>query len=232
MRLLFSLLAALVLTVPAFAQVEINDDGNVGIGPLPSSEDKLSINTTGDPSSYVKTALRTVSEGTGSYINIGLYATADGNNPRAADFGGDVDISGDLSVNGTIYNNSDRRLKQDVQALEKTGGLAKLKQLNPVSFRYKNVSQLQAAGYEGMKLPAGKQFGFVAQEVEQVLPEIVAERKHIPIAKARNGERPEIATYKGMNYVDLIPVLVQAVQEQQAQIEALREEVRKLREKR
>jgi hypothetical protein len=231
----FSLAFLCLLAAPlsSFAQIEVDSDGNVGIGPSPSADDKLEVNTTGDPSSYVKTALRSIAEGTSSYINIGLYADANGGSEAyAARFGGQVDITGDLTVDGTFYNNSDRRLKKNIQGLDRAGGLAKLSQLNPVSFRYKGTSQLQTAGYGDMDLPNGKKFGFVAQEVEQMLPSLVAKRKHVPVEKARGGQRPDISTYKGVSYVELIPVLVQAVQEQQAQIKTLRKKIERLKRQR
>jgi hypothetical protein len=52
------------------------------------------------------------------------------------------------------------------------------------------------------------QYGLIAQEVEKVFPEMVK-----PIDS--NG-------YKGVDYVKLIPVLVEAIKEQQKQIEALK----------
>ena len=40
-----------------------------------------------------------------------------------------------------------------------------------------------------MDLPNGKKFGFVAQEVEQMLPSLVAKRKHVPVEKARGRQQ-------------------------------------------
>jgi hypothetical protein len=52
-------------------------------------------------------------------------------------------------------------------------------------------------------------YGFIAQEVEQVLPTIVA----------------DIGDKKAINYVELIPVLVKAIQQQQKNIEDLNAEI-------
>ena len=57
------------------------------------------------------------------------------------------------------------------------------------------------------------QYGFIAQEIEKVIPELVTEDS--------NG-------YKAVNYIGVIPVLTQAIQEQQKEIEQLKEENQKL----
>jgi endosialidase-like protein len=59
---------------------------------------------------------------------------------------------------------SDRRLKVRIQSLR--GALAKLLRLRGVGFEYNEAAQDRGC-------PAGKQTGFVAQEVEQVIPEWV-----------------------------------------------------------
>jgi Chaperone of endosialidase len=100
---------------------------------------------------------------------------------------------------------SDRRLKQDVQPL--SDALHHLHQLRPVSYEYRqNVSP--------SPLPAGKQLGFIAQDVERVFPECVTE---------------DATGFKRVDYISLIPTLVAAVQEQQQQIDALQTEVAMLR---
>jgi len=56
-------------------------------------------------------------------------------------------------------------------------------------------------------------FGFIAQEVKEVLPEIVS-----------LDPTSELYT---INYVKLIPVLVEAIKEQQAEIELLKQQIGK-----
>jgi hypothetical protein len=58
------------------------------------------------------------------------------------------------------------------------------------------------------------QYGFSAQAVQKILPELVA--------TGNDG-------YLAVRYTALIPILVQAMQEQQAQIEALKAEIEKLK---
>jgi hypothetical protein len=58
-----------------------------------------------------------------------------------------------------------------------------------------------------MGFDEGLQFGFIAQEFEKVIPELVKSDK--------DG-------YKSIDYVKLTPVLVEAIKEQQKQIEELK----------
>jgi hypothetical protein len=97
------------------------------------------------------------------------------------------------AVNGTIQT-SDRRYKDNLSELPY--GLEEVKALRPVSFSWADE-------------PEGEvHYGLVAQEVMEVLPEVV-----------KVGSDPEGTL--GMNYSELVPVLIQAMQEQQAEIESL-----------
>lgn len=75
-------------------------------------------------------------------------------------------------------------------------------QMRPVKYRWADVS-----------LGTEAHLGFLAQEMVQIAPEVVTHEK----------EADGIDSY-GMKYVELIPVLTKAIQEQQAQIETLRAE--------
>ena len=105
-------------------------------------------------------------------------------------------VNGNIRVNGEIRNPSDRRLKQDIQPLGSVSEM--LKGLNPVSYAWRRP---QEEGYE-----SGRQIGLIAQEVEEVIPQVVSEFE--------DG-------FKGVNYLELVPVLIGALKEQQERIEAL-----------
>jgi len=81
---------------------------------------------------------------------------------------------------------SDVTLKENINPL--TNSLDKIKQLKPVSYQWKD----REAGGDGVRL------GFIAQEVEGVVPEIVF--------TANNGK-------KGINYHEISALLVDAVKE-------------------
>ncbi len=99
---------------------------------------------------------------------IGVYGTnADSNTSGYAGyFNGRVSIVGNLVLGGSCTGttcSSDIRLKKNVESL--SGSLDDLAKLRPVTFEWKNPEE---RGYS-----AGKQFGFIAQEVEKVKPEWV-----------------------------------------------------------
>ena len=108
-------------------------------------------------------------------------------------------VNGSGNVYGTgAYNQiSDASLKTNVQPLET--GLAEVLNLQPRRFDWIDGSKSNVAG-------------FIAQEVEQVIPDLVVDWK-------KGAESEEI--YKAVSVTDLIPTLVKAIQEQQAIIETL-----------
>ena len=75
------------------------------------------------------------------------------------------------SSSGTLTNTnpSDRRLKQNITPI--TYGLNEVLQLNPVSFDWKNDNN------------KNKQFGFIAQEVQNVMPEAVIKGEYLGLEK-------------------------------------------------
>jgi hypothetical protein len=112
-----------------------------------------------------------------------------------------------VGLGGTVYATSttisaisDQRLKENVQDLD--AGLDKIMALKPRKFDWK-------AG-KGKDIKGDR--GWIAQEFEQVFPDLIDEWKD----PAPEGEEP----YKSVR-ADLIPVLVKAIQEQQALITSL-----------
>ena len=102
------------------------------------------------------------------------------------------------ATNGTI-NTSDATLKSNIQHI--SFGLKDLMQLRPVSFTWTDNPE------QGTKL------GLLAQEVKQVIPEVVAEYEWV--RTEHGGIRKQPAQHLGLFYADLIPVLIKAIQEQQ-----------------
>jgi endosialidase-like protein len=112
-----------------------------------------------------------------------------------------------LDVNGTAYATgaagalSDIRHKRDVATL-RDGALEEVMRLRPVTFFWREPKD---AGMQG------QQFGFIAQEIEKVVPTVVLTQD--------NAEKT-----KGLKYNELIALLTKAMQEQQDQIKALKTE--------
>ena len=100
------------------------------------------------------------------------------------------------TVDATAFNvTSDRRLKTDIKPL--SNSLESIMKLNPVS--YKKKATLSSTDY------SIKENGFIAQELQKVMPILVQE----------GADATKILT---VNYISIIPVLTKAIQEQQKQI--------------
>jgi hypothetical protein len=108
----------------------------------------------------------------------------------------------DVYSTGGIVSPSDRRLKTDVEDLGY--GLEEILKLRPVSFSWKN------------RKDDGRYVGFIAQEVQPVISEVV-----------NVGDDPDQTL--GLRYEKLVPVLVNAVKEQQKTIDDLRAELAQMK---
>ena len=105
-------------------------------------------------------------------------------NLTGATFTGDV-------VAPNFNSNSDRNLKENISKIETASDI--IAQLDGVSFTWKD---------SGVKT-----FGFIAQEVEEIIPELI-------------GKNDELGTLT-VNYQGIIPFLVEALKEQAARIAVL-----------
>lgn len=99
-----------------------------------------------------------------------------------------LDVSGNIVASGTITNGSDRRQKSNIQPLTSRG------ELNPVTFIKNGKPDL----------------GFIAQEVKELYPELVA------------GEETE-DTYLSLNYSQLTAVLYAELKELRAEVKHLKQ---------
>jgi len=101
----------------------------------------------------------------------------------------------DLAV-GTVYNYSDERAKTYIV---------------PIKYGLSSLSKLKPVNYQLLKDPSGRanhlELGLLAQDVEVVMPELV---------------RTDDEGKKLLNYVGLIPVLIQAVQDLQQEVDELK----------
>jgi len=112
---------------------------------------------------------------------------------------GGVGVSGALNVGGDVvaYASSDERLKDNIEVI--SNPIQKVQQLKGVTWEWnENADELQQS------LP---NVGVIAQDVEKVLPQLVHDRE--------NG-------FKGVDYAKLTGLLIEAIKEQQKQIDELK----------
>lgn len=160
---------------------------------------------------------------TGAGIRYGIYSRSLG----AANYAGYFD--GNVFVNGAFTVVSDDGVKTNLAPIEDALGI--VSRLNPKTFDFRT-------DITGMTFPEGRQYGVMASEVERELPELVR-KVTTPInnpERAGTGGRPEdpLSAQTGpesyfslntVNYIGLIPVLVQAVKDQQQAIGQLKQEL-------
>jgi hypothetical protein len=164
------------------------------------------ISLRGDSSSAYKGSIWSgVAQSTNSYTSYELYST------NASAYRFYVGLGGTIyATNTTISAISDIRFKENIRDLD--AGLAEVMALKPRLYDWK----------EGKGADIKNARGFIAQEFEEVFPDLIDEWKD----PAPEGEEP----YKSVRQ-DLVPVLVKAIQEQQAIITTLTERITALEAK-
>jgi Chaperone of endosialidase/Domain of unknown function (DUF5011) len=160
----------------------IDDNGNVGIGTLIAGTApgaKLYVNAdNGDTNSTVFVVASSTANATTT-----LFSVAN---------------TGNATLAGTLTQNSDQRLKTDIQSLDSSSSLAAIDSLNPVTFNW----------IDNM-FGSGDQLGFLAQQVQTIFPQLVSTTS--PTALTPGGTL-------GLNYTGLISPIVSAIQELDQQL--------------
>jgi len=132
-------------------------------------------------------------------LTTGTVVITPADSKKAVYIDNDLVVKNNLYVDGSIYNPSDERLKDNIEdiSLEQINNLFKI---NPKHFSYKQ---------DKTKL---KHFGVLAQDVEKVFPELVT--------TVEKG-------YKTVNYQELIPIMLSKMKQMQNEIDELKELVKK-----
>ena len=134
-----------------------------------------------------------------------------------------------VKVNGNIVFGSDARMKENIRDI--SNSLTKLKQLRSVSYNFKedekeqpipekfleNGVDVEKMEAELKSIPKTNQdllsrnfYGFLAQDVQKLFPDLVF---------------TDSAGMLSVDYIGIIPLLVDGLKEQQSQIEELRSEI-------
>lgn len=139
----------------------------------------------------------------------GVYADANGATNA-------IYINGNIAGTGTNNYSSDIRLKKNIVPLSRA--LDAIEKMKPSEYEFK------VGEFGSMSLPVGKHFGIIAQDLQQIYPQLVIENTF-------SGDSKEGFKYLGVNYNELIPVLIKGMQEQQQIIEDLLARIESLEKK-
>jgi hypothetical protein len=192
-----------IFSGPVNMYSNLNASGKIGVKTAPSYD--LHVSSTDYTATYFTspynggTVSSIVASGTLSGTwGLYSYATTAG---YAAYFSGNVYCSG-------TYLPSDEKLKTNIQPMKNS--LDKIIELDVLTYNYRTSE------FPELNLPMDKQYGFTAQNLESVFPELV---------KLNPSKKEQPTEFKAVNYIGLIPVLTAAIQEQQEQIEKLQKRI-------
>lgn len=121
-------------------------------------------------------------------------------------FDGDVKVTGDVYAT-TINVPSDPDMTDNTRGLNTLNSLGLLSQLTPLSYTLRPDSSI----YHTLTDEPNTHYGFNAKEVQKILPELVQDNE---------GGKMSV------NYLELIPLLVQAIQELSAEVETLKTQIK------
>ena len=161
----------------------------------------------------------------GSQNGAGIYGTSESNNKGvdvggryAGYFYGPVKVTGTLTAN-QVVTLSDYRVKENIQSLSNSS-LDNIMSMNVVEYNYDAdllmpiddsdtasiaTRNLQLSA-EKSRIASEKHYGLIAQELQQLYPDLVKE--------SQDG-------YLTINYLEMVPLLIRSVQELKAEINTL-----------
>jgi hypothetical protein len=125
-------------------------------------------------------------------------------------------------IRGTLVTQSDERLKTNIKPLSKEKeklyllqGKSYMKTLLPTDIKDVRYKEDNGESYlvEREEKIASPEYGFLAQELKEVFPDLVLQ---------------DSAGYYSVNYIGLIPVIVEALKDQRAELEQQQEQIKQL----
>ena len=121
-------------------------------------------------------------------------------------------FNGGLVYTGVFGSVSDKNLKENIKDLPASIDI--VMKIKPKEFSFKKIT--------GLNLPSGNQVGFLAQDMKELLPNLV-NQNGLPLPNLTN-ESDSISTetkekYLTLNYIGLIPYIIKSIQDQQLTIE-------------
>ena len=134
--------------------------------------------------------------GTASNVRFGSLGIGVG----ASGTAGRIDAANDI----VAYSSSDRRFKENIKNIP--NALAKVLKIGGYEFDW--ISNVELHGHEGHDV------GVIAQEIEEILPELVQTRE---------------SGYKAVKYDKLVALLIEGMKEQQIQIDNLKAEIEQIK---
>lgn len=174
-------------------RITIDSSGYIGMGQAPTSGYTLAVKTISSATSgTLYGSIFWTNAGETNYLQLFRRGDTEANLGYVVSNGSTVDF----------YESSDYRLKESTAPL--TNSLDDVNKLKPISYKWKDT------GIDDI--------GFLAHEVQEVLPLAVKNKKDATYINEEGEERPD---YQTVTLLKLVPLLVSAVQELSAKVTAL-----------
>lgn len=146
--------------------------------------------------------------GTGTHSGVGIGGTPLANGVSGATcYNYALTVYGAGFASSAVWIASDKKFKSNIQSI--SSPLDVIQKLNGVSYSYKTEE------FKDMNFPEGKTYGYIAQEMQKVLPEAVVKTDK---------------DFLAVNYQMIIPVLTEAMKELNAKVEKAEKENADLRQ--
>jgi Chaperone of endosialidase len=165
--------------------------------------------------------------------NFGVYGYAAGGSFNAAIYGQSSVLNevlggtnwagffnGSTMTLGTVLP-SDKRLKKDIVPIN--NALEIIKKLNPVTYFYDREN------HQNIAFAGNKQYGFISQEVKEILPELTSPIVFPASYDTTGNEISPREEYLGLNYQGFTAIMVEAIQSQQKTIESQQQQIDELK---
>lgn len=118
-------------------------------------------------------------------------------------------FNGNVVFGAGVTSISDKKFKENIEGID--NALEMINKLSPATYTFKGRD-----AFPSFTFSAGKQYGFIAQELEKVIPELVEEKVN-PAQYDKEGKKiADAVPFKGIEYTELIPILTAGIQEQQS----------------
>lgn len=189
------------LTVASVPKLTVDSIGNVGVG---TRFPRYRLQVDGVTGSFNDNGIRinnVTANSAWSFYSSSSGALILGKNGNLGQFSG---------TTGAYLSLSDLRLKTNIRQMESVLPRIKLLEAKRYEFKNNNPDHIQS-------------IGFLAQDVQKVFPELIA-------VNTTNEGNPEVEHQLGMDYSGLGVIAIKAIQEQQAEIEALKAAIEVLKE--
>ena len=203
--------------------VNESDGDHFSINPAGLAQDGRSALLVAGSNGGTRVAIKRITGGNSNVSYLECRRSNNGISSISIDSAGTVRVSGTGDIDdGTSYGtvvgsqSSDQRLKNSIT--DYTGGLSLVNSLRPVNYKYNDTDQVHA--------------GFIAQEVQSVIPEAVYDTGMKPDVygeedgrKVIIGQDADADNLLAMHYVEIIPALVNSIKELKAEVDTLKTKV-------